>query len=101
MGLLAGPGVQPNLIPEGWVENHYKWIVWKLSRYEKAFPNYFAGRALTPQNVILQLKYRYDREIDRHERSALKKILEKDDVSIKRMVLNVSGIKEVNLTKFI
>lgn len=92
---LAGPGVQPNLVPEGWVENHYKWIVWKLSHYEKGFPYYFHGKALTPNNVMLQLKYRYDREIDRNERSALKKILEKDDTSVKKMVLRVCEIKKV------
>lgn len=43
----------------------------------------------------MELKYRYDREIDRSQRSALRKILEKDDVAIKRMVLCVSSITEV------
>lgn len=43
----------------------------------------------------MELKYRYDREIDRSERSALRKILEKDDVSSKRMVLCVESITEV------
>lgn len=51
---------------------------------------------LTPTRVVMELKYRYDREIDRSERSALRKILEKDDVVTKRMVLCVSSIIEVN-----
>ncbi|KAK6629416.1 hypothetical protein RUM43_003233 [Polyplax serrata] len=92
---LAGPGIQPNLIPHGWIENHYKWIVWKLQNYEMTFPKYFGGRTLTLRNLMLQLKYRYDREIDRHERSALRKILEHDDTSAKRMVLRVCDITKV------
>ena len=41
------------------------------------------------------LKYRYDREIDRSQRSAIRKILEKDDVPSKRIVLCIASIKEV------
>lgn len=39
--------------------------------------------------------FRYDREIDRAERSALRRILEKDDSPQKRMVLCISDIKKV------
>lgn len=52
-------------------------------------------RVLTPARVMMELKYRYDREIDRFQRSALRKILEKDDVATKRMVLCVSSINKV------
>lgn len=92
---LASPGVEPKLISEQWVRNHYKWIVWKFSHYERSFPHIFGGRCLTPHNVMVQLKYRYDREVDRSHRSALKKILERDEPSTRRIILCVCDIKKV------
>lgn len=32
---LASPGVDPKLLPDGWVKNHYKWIVWKLASLDR------------------------------------------------------------------
>ncbi|XP_060520211.1 uncharacterized protein LOC132698258 [Cylas formicarius] len=87
-------GVDPGLIPKGWVKNHYKWIVWKLASYERTFPDIF-DRCLSVENVVRQLKYRYDREIDKAERPAVRKILEKDDCAQKRLVLCVSKISRV------
>lgn len=52
---------------------------------------------MTPANVMAQLKYRYDREIDRSQRPCLRRILEKDDSASKRMVLCVSSLNEVNI----
>ncbi|XP_076244106.1 breast cancer type 2 susceptibility protein homolog isoform X2 [Calliopsis andreniformis] len=92
---LASPGVDPHLLPSGWVENHYKWIVWKLASMDRVkFGSITLPRSLSPARVMMELKYRYDREIDRTERPALRKILEKDDVASKRMVLCVSSISE-------
>lgn len=51
-------GVDPKLISSEWVYNHYRWIVWKLAAMEVMFPEQFAGRCLTPERVLLQLKYR-------------------------------------------
>lgn len=50
-------GVVPSFLPKGWIENHYKWIVWKLGSMERAFPRHFQG-ALCVENIIQQLKYR-------------------------------------------
>ncbi|KAL3866219.1 hypothetical protein ACJMK2_043541 [Sinanodonta woodiana] len=86
-------GVDPKLVNEAWIYNHYRWIVWKLAAYEVVSPSSMAGRCLIPETVMLQLKYRYDVEIDRCHRSALKKIIERDDACGKRMVLCVSGIE--------
>lgn len=51
------PGVEARLLPKGWVENHYKWIIWKLAGYERMFPKKFEG-TLSIENVMQQLKYR-------------------------------------------
>ncbi|XP_070151089.1 breast cancer type 2 susceptibility protein homolog isoform X2 [Polyergus mexicanus] len=94
---LACPGVNPNLVPARWVENHYRWIVWKLASMDRMkFSSAELPRALTPSRVMAQLKYRYDREIDQFQRSAIRRILEKDDVASKRMILCVSSIIENN-----
>ncbi|XP_031194695.1 breast cancer type 2 susceptibility protein isoform X2 [Mastomys coucha] len=90
--LCDTPGVDPKLISSIWVANHYRWIVWKLAAMEFAFPKEFANRCLNPERVLLQLKYRYDVEIDNSSRSALKKILERDDTAAKTLVLCVSDI---------
>lgn len=49
--------VQCNLIPEGWIYNHYKWIIWKLASYQK-FADNLQG-CLSVENVMQQLKYRF------------------------------------------
>ncbi|XP_022911876.2 breast cancer type 2 susceptibility protein homolog isoform X1 [Onthophagus taurus] len=88
-------GVDPKLIPNGWIANHYKWIIWKLASYERFLSTHLGG-SLNVENVVQQLKYRYDREIDKAERPALRRILEKDDVSQKRIVWCVSSVENIN-----
>ncbi|NXP35160.1 BRCA2 protein, partial [Leiothrix lutea] len=94
--LCDTPGVDPNLITEAWVYNHYRWIVWKLAAMEVSFPQEFANRCLTPEMVLLQLKYRYDLEVDKSKRSAIKKIMERDDAAGKTLVLCISKIISLN-----
>ena len=95
---VASPGVEPRLISREWFSNHWKWLVWKLAAKEVAYPQEFAGRCLTPDWLALQLKGRYDREIDRAERPALRKICEHDDVPSRTMVLCVSHIDSERLS---
>lgn len=93
--------VDPKLVPDNWIRNSLKWILLKLAAYERTFPHRFAGNGLTPANVMLQLKYRYDREIDRSERSAIRKIVEQDDAASKPLVLFVSRIKSTNSVEYL
>ena len=74
---LACPGVDPGLVPDGWLCNHYRWVVWKLASMARRLPG--VGGGLTPANVMMQLKLRYDRELDRVERPLLRKITEKNE----------------------
>lgn len=84
---LSIPSVAPNLIPFNWIQHHYEMIILKLHWLETFLPG-----SLTSQNVCLQLKYRYDHEIDRTHRSALRRILEMDDSPAKRLILIVADI---------
>ncbi|KAH9373611.1 hypothetical protein HPB48_014792 [Haemaphysalis longicornis] len=89
---LSMPGVDGKLVSESWLDNHYRWVVWKLASMELHCPQVFGGRSLTPDQVMLQLKYRYDIEIDHSSRSALRKIYERDDIPSKSLVLCVSAV---------
>ncbi|XP_076049241.1 uncharacterized protein LOC143029922 [Oratosquilla oratoria] len=92
-GFLAAPGVHPKLVPPKWVANHYRWIIWKLAATERRLGYYMNSKVLTLENVMSNLKYRYDREIDRAQRPVLRKITEQDDIPQKTMVLCVVAIK--------
>ncbi|XP_048389337.2 breast cancer type 2 susceptibility protein isoform X2 [Stegostoma tigrinum] len=98
--LLDSPGVDPRLISEAWAYNHYRWLVWKFAAMETAFPKEFGGRCLTPETILLHLKYRYDVEIDKCHRSALKKIMERDDVPAKTLVVCVSKIISMGVKSY-
>lgn len=87
---------------------------------ERAFPQELGGLCLTPEQVLLQLKYRYnsllflhsstenlaqlwcvdctwfiryDVEVDKSQRSALRRITERDDTPAKTLVLCVCGVE--------
>ncbi|XP_053621865.1 uncharacterized protein PF3D7_1120600 [Plodia interpunctella] len=83
--------VNKKILPDGWFENHYKLILWKLLSYEIKFPKTMSGLC-TAKNVLAQLKYRYFRELYNAERPALRKILERDDVASKPLILCVQDV---------
>ncbi|KAI8813652.1 BRCA2, oligonucleotide/oligosaccharide-binding, domain 1-domain-containing protein [Cladochytrium replicatum] len=88
---LLEAGVIPTVATEKWVQNHYRWIVWKCAGMIRSFPEEFR-RFWSPQYVLNQIKYRYEREVNRVHRSAIKMIVERDDLPSKFLVLCVSEI---------
>ena len=89
---ITSPGVDKKLVSFAWFVNHYQWIVWKLAAMEVSFPVECAGQFLTPDWLMKQMRYCYDREIEAAERSALHRICERDDVSTRRLALCVSAV---------
>lgn len=89
---LVESGASEQYISKEWVANHYKWIVWKLASYERCYPVKFSGKLLTTSNVLEELKYRYEREVNHGHRSAIKRILEGDSPPSTPMVLCISSV---------
>lgn len=58
MAFRTMPGVEHELIPEGWIANHYRLIAWKLAGYERFISEQLKG-CLSIENIVQQLKYRY------------------------------------------
>uniref|UniRef100_A0A672Q9F0 Breast cancer type 2 susceptibility protein homolog n=1 Tax=Sinocyclocheilus grahami TaxID=75366 RepID=A0A672Q9F0_SINGR len=92
--LCDTPGVDPKLISDAWVFNHYRWIVWKRASMERTFPDLMGNLCLTPAQILLQLKFRYDVEVDHSQRSALRRIMERDDTPAKTLVLCLCGVAQ-------
>ena len=91
-GDLIVAGATASTISREWVANHYRWIVWKLASLERSFPQKFGQKLCRPDSVLNQLRYRYEREVNLGERSALRKITEKDDTPARELVLCVWDI---------
>ncbi|XVF08337.1 hypothetical protein REPUB_Repub06bG0218000 [Reevesia pubescens] len=91
--MLAHFGAYMQYISKEWVANHYKWIVWKLVCYERRYPSKCAGKILSISNILEELKYRYEREVNHGHRSALKRILEGDAAPSTMLVLCISSIQ--------
>ena len=96
------------LVTEGWVKNHWGWIVWKLANTVCVWPELEGGR-WTFEEVLKQLKYRYvylsvmlgyslkqcgryEREINQCQHPAIRLIQERDASPASAMVLCVFEI---------
>ncbi|KAI8087399.1 BRCA2, oligonucleotide/oligosaccharide-binding, domain 1-domain-containing protein [Thamnidium elegans] len=86
-------GALPRRVSIEWVENHYVLIVWKIACLIRSY-NQFMDR-WKPQAILEQLLYRYEREINMGNRPVLRRILEKDDLPVKHMVLMITDIIEI------
>ncbi|KAL0709074.1 hypothetical protein Bca4012_016052 [Brassica carinata] len=90
--MLAESGASLQHASRKWVINHYRWIVWKLACYETCYPVICRGNFLTITNVLEELKYRYEREVNHGHCSAIKRILSGDAPASSMMVLYISAI---------
>ncbi|XP_009130634.1 protein BREAST CANCER SUSCEPTIBILITY 2 homolog B isoform X2 [Brassica rapa] len=90
--MLAESGASLQQASRKWVINHYRWIVWKLACYETCYPVICRGNFLTITNVLEELKYRYEREVNHGHCSAIKRILSGDAPASSMMVLYISAI---------
>ncbi|KAH0987852.1 hypothetical protein GBA52_015029 [Prunus armeniaca] len=91
--MLARSGALMQYTSREWVTNHYKWVVWKLACYERCHLAKSFGNFLTVSNVLEELKYRYEREVNHGHRSAIKRILEGDASPSSMVVLCISAIR--------
>ncbi|KAF8089808.1 hypothetical protein N665_0496s0017 [Sinapis alba] len=90
--MLTESGASLQQASRKWVINHYRWIVWKLACYETCYPVICRGNFLTITNVLEELKYRYEREVNHGHCSAIKRILSGDALASSMMVLYISAI---------
>jgi hypothetical protein len=108
-GFAGGdPGIPPfrsvlektrNLLPdvsEAWIHNHYVQIVWKLASYLPLAGSLKDAEVSLPRptvdEVVRQLRYRCEREVNQSERSVLKRACERDGPANCRMVVFVSRL---------
>ncbi|CAM9970196.1 unnamed protein product [Sphacelaria rigidula] len=89
---LIRRGADGDLATPTWVANHLRWIVWKLAATERRFPDCFPHGYLTAETVTRQLQYRYDVEIMRARKPALKAILQGDAAACRPLILCVSRV---------
>ena len=68
----------PSAETGAWVQNHYRWIVWKKASLERQFPTTLANKLLTPGAVLDELYERHSRECVFKQDSALKRILDQN-----------------------
>lgn len=80
-----------NLVDQEWVNNHWSLILWKLAAYAASKPEE-SSYWFSFDRVVRQLLYRYEREVNLAQRSAVKRIQERDSSAAQPMVLCVSDV---------
>ncbi|CDS40580.1 breast cancer type 2 susceptibility protein [Echinococcus multilocularis] len=109
---VCSPGVTGGLVSRRWITHHYSQIAWRfgcvaLMHYRNLVDNVFPHLSLPDPTIqrtdgrlllhtlLLELKYRYDRELEAVERPPVRKIIERDDTPAKRIVLCVSHLEKL------
>ncbi|KAF9128163.1 Breast cancer 2, early onset [Mortierella sp. 14UC] len=99
---MLARGAKADLLSRAWLLNHYGQVVWKLACYVRTWPEYFQSTVLEPSTwfcpakVLDQLSYRYEREVNKAERPALRKIVEGDETAARHMVLVIASISKTD-----
>ncbi|OIR57862.1 MAG: uncharacterized protein A8A55_1373 [Amphiamblys sp. WSBS2006] len=89
--------IAPSKAPtQEWIDNHIEQIVWKIKATAQKFQKILKEDYATTQTVTENLLRRYKREVSDGERSALKKIIEKDDFASRHLVLFVFALGKEN-----
>jgi breast cancer 2 susceptibility protein len=89
---LVSEGCDSKLFSDKWILNHKRWVVWKVASYERSFSKFLGGRHLTYQNLIGNMKKRYDKEIKNGLRPAIRKVLNRDAAASRLIILIVCQI---------
>ncbi|KAB7495711.1 Breast cancer type 2 susceptibility-like protein, partial [Armadillidium nasatum] len=92
IGLLSASNIRSSALPSTWVKNHFSLIVWKLASLQRRMGHNFQNRIFTLEEVVRQIRFRYDVEVLEGKRSVLRKIYEQDDTPRKTMILCVFDI---------
>ncbi|PWN39841.1 hypothetical protein IE81DRAFT_294234 [Ceraceosorus guamensis] len=74
-----------------WVKNHWLLILWKMAAITRHEPDRHESM-FTGKEMLNQLSYRYEREVNLAQRSAVKRIQEQDSASGRPMILCVWSI---------
>jgi breast cancer 2 susceptibility protein len=89
---LAERGCSLEILDKLWVENHKRWIVWKLASYERSFCDFLGGKYLTFERLLEGLERRYKVELVGGKRPATRMILHRDAAASLPMILCVSEL---------
>ncbi|KAH8871911.1 Protein BREAST CANCER SUSCEPTIBILITY 2 like [Schistosoma japonicum] len=113
IAFLSCSRIYSNLVPRGWIENHYLQIMWKAGTIALLYNDLcttLLSDYCTPIHVLNELHYRYDREIEAcqsvrkaaflirqfslssSDRPTLRKVIEQDDTAARRLILCVSRL---------
>lgn len=96
---LLTSGANKHYATEEWVQNAYRWVVWKLARVEFATGACSAGQILTSPIVEDELKLRYEREFNRGHRPFLKAVFNQDESAAALAVYMVASIRNSTAEK--
>ncbi|GAA5833550.1 hypothetical protein JCM5353_007958, partial [Sporobolomyces roseus] len=84
------PG-EEELVTLPWVQNHWSLVIWKVASYVRSKPDMFE-EWWKFEKVMDQLRYRYEREVNQAQRSAIKRIQERDSAAAIPLILCVSQL---------